>query len=124
MKKRRADDAQKKLTEIAQDRPLTYKNVSFVATPPNFCGTPVWSVTRMEIQFENLQDRMLSWTVKELALELEGNKKSIPLQPNDSGFIHAKQPLGYGFDVQGLHVINFPLVLRIYFDFKYEMFRV
>lgn len=108
------------LSRIAEDRPLRYLNIAPRVIGNDFHKTPIWTVERIELLFDNLGDRIISYKIAELFFVHEGNKTTIPLLQDAGGYIHARQQISFGFDVKGLIVRRFPAILEIGFIIEYD----
>lgn len=63
---------------------------------------------------------MLLFRVKELFFELAGVRTSVPVLGQAGTYVHARQPMSYGFDVQGLTAVAFPVIVTVGFDIEYD----
>jgi hypothetical protein len=108
------------LDRISEDRPLAYETVNFSVTGNNFHTTPTYAINHLELVFNNLSDRMLKYTVVELYIEYLGSKIVVPTDLEAGTFIHARQTMSYGFDVQGMNVTQFPATFCIGFKVHYD----
>jgi len=108
------------LSRISEDRPFTYVTMTFEVTGQNFHAQPIYTVNRMEFLFENISDRILKYEIRELYFEFDGKRTDIPISNVTPNYIHARQQMGYGFDVSGLVVQTFPTTFVVGFDIEYD----
>jgi hypothetical protein len=86
-----------KLLAIGQDRPLTFKNINLSVT--KITATDLL-VKRISVIYENLSERMLSYSFLALDIELGGSKFSLLSDDSPAtDFIHRNQEQSYGGDI-------------------------
>ncbi|MEW6659483.1 MAG: hypothetical protein AB1424_12560 [Thermodesulfobacteriota bacterium] len=105
------------LSRISEDRPFSYVNIAPRVRTNNF---NIWTVEKIELLFDNLSERTISYKIIELFCEIEGNRRTIPLPPNAGGYIHARQRISYGFEPNDLTVRIFPAIIIIGFCIEYD----
>jgi hypothetical protein len=110
--------ANETLLEIARDRPFTYVTTNFKIIK----NGPAFAIARVDFLFENVGDKILLFKVKDLFLEYAGVKIAIPLSTAGETYIHAKKTMLHGFDLEGLSVQNFPVIISVGFDVEYDNF--
>jgi len=114
------DSQRAQLDRISEDRPLTYVNLNLSVTGNNFHSRPTFTIARMELNFENVGDRMIRYKITELFFEREDKKTVVPLGAEAVAFVHARQSMSYGFDVTGFSVQKFPVVIIVGFKLNYD----
>lgn len=108
------------LSRISEDRPFNYVNIAPRVVGTNFHQTPIWTVERIELLFQNLGERIISYKILELFWVYNDKKAIIALPPDSGGYIHARQQVTYGFDINDLSVSVFPVILLIGFRIEYD----
>ena len=103
--------ARKLLSDISEDRPFAYVNLHCDAGGRDFHTTPTWFLTRINLIFENLSDRLLTYKVLNVTIEFSGRKFTCPLPVQPDTFVHGHQQMTFGFDVHGIETKQFPLAI-------------
>jgi hypothetical protein len=108
------------LSRISEDRPFNYADIVLSVIGNNFHKSVVWTVERIELLFENLGERIISYKITELFFEYDGNKMAIPMPIDSDAYIHARQLIRHGFDVKELTVKRFPAIFVIGLSVEYD----
>ena len=114
------DSQRSQLDRISEDRPLRFLDVSPDVVGNNFQSRPIWTITRMRIEFENLGDRMLKCTMTDLYFEHDGNKRIVRLDSAATKFAHPRQAMSYEFPITDLSVQKFPVIIIVGFNVEYD----
>jgi hypothetical protein len=108
-----------KLNAICQERPFTYMNMGAHARQPDG-RHDLWQITRIELYFENLGERMLQYLIKELDVEINGIRAKAGVTINEGGYIHARQQQIYGMDISHDGLATMPLTVTFRFMIEYD----
>jgi hypothetical protein len=123
--KTRIEELEHKLCRISEDRPLSFNGLSVEHCVQSRPPYGPWIIDRIGLEFENMGDQRISWTITEFFYEKAGVKLAIPLPVGAGRYsLLARERVDYGFDVPGLEIqLQGPLVpttFRVGFGAQYD----
>jgi hypothetical protein len=93
------------LARISEDRPFRFSEFILGSSVQPHHSQMIWIINDIALEFENLSDRRISWTIKELFFEYRGTRTEIPLAPGSGPYcLFPRQRATYNFDVPDLKI--------------------
>lgn len=120
----RIDLLNHQLARISEDRPFRFNDITIEKWLQRRPPYGLWTIERIGLEFENVGDQPLAWSIAKASVEYDGNEKTIPLPQNGKYSLHARQSMVFAVDIPGLeitlHPLGNPTAIRISFCLEYD----